>query len=275
MALNQAHFNGGVLIHAGEWILLYCDGVELKFDGNDEVAMKGTKKGRLYLTSHRVIFINKDTKDKLQSYAMPFSNLGSVDIDQPIFGANAIKGNVKALPGGNWNGNATFRLGFSSGGAIEFGQAMVQAAKLASRNPPPPYTPPQMDGSNFYHPPPPAYMSQQDNIDGFHPPREKFPSAPPAQDVWMTDQPPPYSSIYSQPQYPPAPAAGGYNPGAQGMYPQAAGAVPYPPAGAVYPNLNSTNYQQATGYPPAGPGHPGQAAPYPPPVYPGPSAGKH
>ncbi|OQV23171.1 putative WW domain-binding protein 2 [Hypsibius exemplaris] len=270
MALNQAHWNGGVLIHAGEWILLFCDGVEFKLEGNDEAAFKGTKKGRLYLTSHRVIFINKDAREILQSFAVPFNNLGSVDIDQPIFGANAIKGNIKALPGGNWNGTAQFRLSFSSGGAIEFGQAMLQAAKLASRNPPPPYTPPQMDGNNFYHAPPPAYMSQQDNIDGMHLPREKFPSAPPAQDVWITDQPPPYASIYAQQS---ASAAGGYY------------NAP-PPAGAVYPNFNSApGYPPATGpYPPAGAVYPGQQGQYPPtgyanyneppPVYPGPPNGK-
>ncbi|XP_055327981.1 WW domain-binding protein 2-like [Paramacrobiotus metropolitanus] len=241
MALNQAHYNGGVLIHSGEWIILYCDGVEMGFEGSDEVAMKGKKKGRLYLTSHRVIFTSKDLKDALQSFSMPFSNLGSVDIDQPVFGANAIKGSVKSLPGGNWNGQAKFRLTFSHGGAIEFGQAMVQAAKLASRNPPPPYSPPYTspaEGGNFYHPQPKQYMSEDSNINGFVPPKDKFPTAPPAGEVWMTDQPPPYASIYPQipqqqqqqynPYGAPAPAAG---------YAMPAGyAAPYPPAGAAYVN---------------------------------------
>ncbi|GAU93657.1 hypothetical protein RvY_05560-3 [Ramazzottius varieornatus] len=199
MALNQAHWNGGVLIHSGEWIILYCDGVEMSLDGS-EVAFKGKKKGRIYLTSHRVIFINKDTKDALQSFGMPFTNLGSVDIDQPMFGANAIKGNVKSLPGGNWNGTATFRFSFSSGGAIEFGQAMLQAAKMASRNPPPPYQPPQQN-TNIYQAPPPSYMAAQSNLGAFQASRDKFPSAPPPQDVWITEQPPPYASIYPQVWY--------------------------------------------------------------------------
>ena len=35
-------------------ILLYCDDVELGFDGSNESEFKGHKKGRLYLTTHRV-----------------------------------------------------------------------------------------------------------------------------------------------------------------------------------------------------------------------------
>ena len=33
MALNTAHANGGVLIHAGECILLFCDNVQMEFAG--------------------------------------------------------------------------------------------------------------------------------------------------------------------------------------------------------------------------------------------------
>lgn len=218
----------------------------MSLDGN-EAAFKGKKKGRIYLTSHRVIFVNKDAKDMLQSFGMPFTNLSSVDIDQPMFGANAIKGQVKSLPGGNWNGTATFRFSFSSGGAIEFGQAMLQAAKMASRNPPPPYTPPQTD-ANIYQAPPPSYMAAQSNLGAFQASRDKFPSAPPPQDVWVTDQPPPYASIYPQmPQA--APLAGGYY-----APPQQQG---YPPAG-----YSQQSFPQAPGYP-AG-SVPAGAAVYPP-----------
>lgn len=38
-------------------ILLYCDDVELGFDGNNQPEFKGHKKGRLYLTTHRVSLI--------------------------------------------------------------------------------------------------------------------------------------------------------------------------------------------------------------------------
>lgn len=35
-------------------ILLYCDGVELIIEGGDSKEFGGTKKGRIYLTTHRV-----------------------------------------------------------------------------------------------------------------------------------------------------------------------------------------------------------------------------
>ena len=41
---------------------------------------------------------------------------------------------VRAQPGGNFTGEAKFKLHFKSGGAIDFGQAMLKAATMASRN---------------------------------------------------------------------------------------------------------------------------------------------
>ena len=146
MALNTAHANGGVLIHAGESILLFCDNVQMEFAGQDGVEFKGEKKGRLYLTTHRMIFNNKKQDDPMVSFSFPFVTLKDVELEQPIFGANYIKGKVRAQPGGNFTGEAKFKLHFKSGGAIDFGQAMLKAAQMASRNYngndlPPPYTP--------------------------------------------------------------------------------------------------------------------------------------
>ena len=39
--MNTAHANGGVLIHAGESILLFCDNVEMDFSGQDAKEFKG------------------------------------------------------------------------------------------------------------------------------------------------------------------------------------------------------------------------------------------
>ena len=41
---------------------------------------------------------------------------------------------MRAQPGGNFTGEAKFKLHFKSGGAIDFGQAMLKAATMASRN---------------------------------------------------------------------------------------------------------------------------------------------
>lgn len=53
-----------------------------------------------------------------------------VELEQPVFGANYIKGKVRAQPNGNWMGEAKFKLLFKHGGAIDFGQAMLKAAHL-------------------------------------------------------------------------------------------------------------------------------------------------
>ena len=65
--------------------------------------IQGTKKGRAYLTTHRVIFVTKGS-DKLQSFAMGFLSMRGVELEQPIFGANYLKGTVVAEPGGKWTG---------------------------------------------------------------------------------------------------------------------------------------------------------------------------
>lgn len=71
---------------------------------------------------------------------------------------------------GNWQGEAKFKLLFKHGGAIDFGSAMLHAAKLAQRNagnaPPPPYTPPN---GGWYQAPPPAYTPNPQGYYGWLP----------------------------------------------------------------------------------------------------------
>jgi len=225
MALNSAHANGGVLIHAGESILLFCDNVIMEFSGQDGPEFKGEKKGRLYLTTHRMIFNNKDQNDHMKSFSFPFVTLKDVELEQPIFGANYIKGKVRAQPGGNFTGEAKFKLHFKSGGAIDFGQAMLKAAQMAGRNynanmndAPPPYTPPT---SGWYAAPPPAYSANPAGYGGWVPPTHVFPDQPPANTVYMTDAPPPYPGINGYNGYSNGGAsagAGGWSqPGAENM----------------------------------------------------------
>jgi len=261
MALNTAHANGGVLIHAGESILLFCDNVIMEFAGQDGGEFKGEKKGRLYLTTHRMIFNNKSQSDSMKSFSFPFVTLKDVELEQPIFGANYIKGKVRAQPGGNFTGEAKFKLHFKSGGAIDFGQAMLKAAQMAGRNysgnldVPPPYTPPT---SGWYAAPPPAYSANPAGYGGWVPPTHVFPDQPPANTVYMTDAPPPYPGINGH---------NGYSNGGAGGWTQ-----PPPQAGA---NMTSAERKAAeaasssappmqTGY--YDPNNPGYAY-VPPPAY--------
>ncbi|XP_014301296.1 WW domain-binding protein 2 [Myotis lucifugus] len=79
-----------------------------------------------------VIFLSKG-KDAMRSFMMPFYLMKDCEIKQPVFGANYIKGTVKAEAGGGWEGSASYKLTFTAGGAIEFGQRMLQVASQASR----------------------------------------------------------------------------------------------------------------------------------------------
>ena len=65
----------------------------------DGVEFKGEKKGRLYLTTHRMIFNTKKQDDPMKSFSFPFVALKDVELEQPIFGANYIKGKVRTEAG--------------------------------------------------------------------------------------------------------------------------------------------------------------------------------
>ncbi|KAK1133322.1 hypothetical protein K0M31_011138 [Melipona bicolor] len=269
MSLNTAHANGGVLIHAGECILLFCDNVTMEFHGQEQAEFTGTKHGRLYLTTHRMIFNAKDHKEKMQSFSFPFITLSEVEVEQPIFGANYIKGKCRAQPNGNWIGECKFKLHFKSGGAIEFGQAMLRAAAMAQRNgpandAPPPYQPPT---SNLYAAPPPAYQTTPTSYYGWLPRNDAFSSAPPANSVYMTDMPPPYPGINT-------PYEGYANVHPQGAWGNSSQQPSWTPPqqngapGWANPSYNAQPMSQAGAYPnygqPAYNGYPQNPPPYTP-----------
>lgn len=106
----------------------------MEFAGQDIPLFKGTKAGRIYLTTHRIIFNNKNAKDPMQSISAPFICMNDVELEQPVFGANYIKGKIRAQQNGNFTGETKFKLAFKSGGCIDFGQALLRAASLAQRN---------------------------------------------------------------------------------------------------------------------------------------------
>ncbi|NXK80616.1 WBP2 protein, partial [Amazona guildingii] len=196
MALNRHHSQqGGVFIPNAESVLKHCKDVELSFSdvtGKPE-AFRGTKKGMLYLTPYRMIFVSKG-KDPMLSFMMPFYLMKGCSIEQPVFSANYIKGQIQAEAGGGWEGQGTFKLTFNSGGAIEFGQLMLKAASSASsgaplQNPGYGYTPfpggyaPTLPAPGAYAAPPP--------------PNGPYPYAPPPMNAYGP-APPPMGYPYAQ-----------------------------------------------------------------------------
>uniref|UniRef100_A0A1B6G3T8 GRAM domain-containing protein n=1 Tax=Cuerna arida TaxID=1464854 RepID=A0A1B6G3T8_9HEMI len=258
MSLNTAHANGGVLIHAGECILLFADNVVMEFHGQEASAFRGSKTGRLYLTTHRMIFNNKSLNDPMVSFSFPFCTISEMELEQPVFGANYIKGKVRAQPNGNWVGEAKFKLMFKKGGAIDFGQAMLKASKMASRNgipdSPPAYMPPT---GPWYDAPPPAYAPAPGGYYGWNPNVAAFPNQPPPNSVYMTEMPPPYPGI-----------VGGYNGYASAPPSGAVGfsQPPVPPgwcSGIAYPDAKAAEAAQSAYFDPNKP----QCAYVPPPAY--------
>jgi len=198
MSINNSHYGqNGVLLYNGEVILIYYDGVELSLDPYNPVPlMKGKKKGRIYLTSHRIVFINKDQNDLFQSFSIPFMCMRCLEIEQPVFGANYIKGEVRNEPYGKWDGTAKFKLWFNNGGAIEFGQCLLNAGKLASQARASQQTMQRhVNQGNIYPAPPPAYTNLNQNTYGWVP-MDRFPDRPQGDNVYMYDEPPPYTGIY-------------------------------------------------------------------------------
>ncbi|XP_027450416.2 postacrosomal sheath WW domain-binding protein isoform X2 [Zalophus californianus] len=141
MAVNQSHTENrrGAIIPFGESVLTQCQDVELSFLQQPEGSslFSGTKRGTLFLTSYRVIFVTSHTvNDSMFSFMMPFHLMSNCTIEQPVFTSNFIKGIIQAAPDGGWEGQATFKLAFRKGGAIEFAQLMMKAASAAARGVP-------------------------------------------------------------------------------------------------------------------------------------------
>nr|XP_028601552.1 postacrosomal sheath WW domain-binding protein [Podarcis muralis] len=238
MAVNRHHSaGGGVIPPNGESILKHCKDVELTFSdvtGKPEI-FKGTKKGMVFLTPYRVIFVSKG-KDPMMSFMMPFYKVKGCSIEQPVFSANYIKGVIEAEPGGGWEGQASFKMSFFSGGAIEFGQLMFKLASDASRG-----VPAQSFGYGYA--PVPGGYAPPPFPGGYAPAPGAYAAAPP---------PGPYGYMPAQ--------MNGYGPAAQPM------GYPYAPPPGMYPappGMNSMYMAPPPPYPgpSAGPSAPSQAGP--------------
>ncbi|NWW95889.1 WBP2 protein, partial [Rhynochetos jubatus] len=219
-------------------VLKQCKDVELSFSdvtGKPEV-FKGTKKGMLYLTPYRMIFVTKG-KDPMLSFMMPFYLVKGCSIEQPVFSANYIKGQIQAEAGGGWEGQGMFKLTFNSGGAIEFGQLMFKAASNASsgvplQKPGYGYTPVPGGYAPGYAPAPPAPGGYSPVPGGYAappPPNGPYPYAPPPMSAYGP-APQPMGYPYAQTPAPSAPPAwmGQGMPGNKAM--EAASSAYYNPA---------------------------------------------
>lgn len=228
MSMNKVLCNSGRLTLHGDYVMYHQDGVEFTLDG-DEIPgfLKGSRKGNVFVTTQKVIFA-PTTGCNYGSFSMNFHSIRNVEVKQPMFGANFVKGDVISEPDGGWQGRGTFKVTFNSGGAIEFAEQFKHAVASAHRpgsQPPPPAAPGQpvlmnRDG-NMYHnngnmyyygyPPQPGYYAAYPP-----PPPGPYPGYPPP--VGVVGQPPPYQPQENPPPYPgqvapsaPPPPSEGYS----------------------------------------------------------------
>lgn len=119
-------------------------------------------KGRLYLTTHRIVLIVTPFKPSspVKSLCAPFCAITKIKLEQPIFGANYIEATV--YDESDRTKSFTFKLKFAKGGACEFAMAMNRAVSAVGQQRaqtqtqfPPSYTPSPTE--QFYQAPPTVY----------------------------------------------------------------------------------------------------------------------
>lgn len=164
MSINQAHHQNGLLLYQGEQIVNHSKNVILSFDDTSRQCgeiFRGKHKGKVFVTTHRMIFLSEDQRDNLLSFAVAFMYMKNLHVEQPLFGANYISGIAAAHPNGGFQGEVKFQLTYSSGGAIEASTALREVNAIFHRqaeDAPPSYG---MVADNLYEPPPPSYQAAQ------------------------------------------------------------------------------------------------------------------
>ncbi|KAM3146737.1 hypothetical protein pb186bvf_001267 [Paramecium bursaria] len=90
---------------------------------------KYTAKGKIYLTSCRIVFVNdKFQKETFKSFDFPLAYLTNEKFQQPVFGSNYLEGDVAPL----YNllpGKTHFKLWFQSGGCSTFLKLIVEVLR--------------------------------------------------------------------------------------------------------------------------------------------------
>ncbi|OMJ86965.1 hypothetical protein SteCoe_11438 [Stentor coeruleus] len=262
----------------GEFMVLVRKDIEAEIALENGTKYKG--KGRLYLTTIRLVFVN-EKRSNISSFDIPIDLMSHEKFNQPIFGANYISGSVKPL----YNlipCNAKFKFWFMSGGTGTFLPMFygivdqIRRRRANGSNGPDPrfvesvasgniqnvaYVDPN-DPSVIFVLQPECPNPSQNNVNYYFP----VPGA--------TAPPLPMDSSYQDVDRPP------HNPGqsAPQVYsPQSNAYAPPPPSGydmpdsrvgSQYPQM-ANNYQPPNNYPPLGnyppPGYSQPPNNYPPP----------
>lgn len=76
--VSHTHQHNFEPITALSRIILFSDNVHVEWSGQDASAFKSKKSGRIFLTTHRIIFNSSSQSDEMQSFSFPFITLSEV-----------------------------------------------------------------------------------------------------------------------------------------------------------------------------------------------------
>ncbi|CAD8113032.1 unnamed protein product [Paramecium sonneborni] len=124
MALNPPITQTGVPLKVDqEFFILHRN--EMEGDFKIENRGKFKAKGRVFLTTCRIVFVNQNyQKDSFKSFDIPLAYLSAEKFEQPLFGNNYFEGIVDPL----YNllpGRTKFKLWFQAGGCDRFLKIVV------------------------------------------------------------------------------------------------------------------------------------------------------
>ncbi|KEP62170.1 UNVERIFIED_CONTAM: arabinogalactan protein, putative [Hammondia hammondi] len=249
----------------GEVFFLKRAHIDFKLTGPTTLKANG---GEFFLSSRRIVFVKKGDVNKhkdFSSFEIPLHLISEPKFEQPIFGANYMRGKVEPLESSEnpINGTSKWFLTFNAGGCGTFLNVFFKLWQYAVKHQPPSQELVQQlqlgNGAAFVDPNDPStiYVTQP------------VPTTPPPAAAVPTGIPPAYQTPPPGPYYPPPGQPPQYYPPPGGSYPPPGG--PYPPPGGLYPPpYGGPLPQSPPGQPPPNPQAPGYMPPgpypYPPPA---------
>ncbi|KAK3704060.1 hypothetical protein QZH41_019015 [Actinostola sp. cb2023] len=100
MSINKIECSDGRLTLHGDYVVYHQDGVQFELLGDGIPGfLKGSRKGNIFVSTNRVIFAPM-AMTEVGSFSMNFQSIRGVEVKQPMFGANFIKGDVISEPEG-------------------------------------------------------------------------------------------------------------------------------------------------------------------------------
>ncbi|CEP07283.1 hypothetical protein [Parasitella parasitica] len=101
-------------------MVLYCNDSAGGYPGHSEAYFKSDK-GTVILSNQRIIYLAEAaTTIDFRNLNIPIRNFKNWKLEQPWFGANFVSGVVIPVQNGGLTKNASLKLTFTEGGAIEF-----------------------------------------------------------------------------------------------------------------------------------------------------------